>query len=73
MAEGPSKGRRRTAQLPLEGWKPYRPPWYPDRGEYHNPFATDPATIQQGGETYYSAWTKSLAPGELQRLIAESR
>lgn len=56
-----------------EQWKPYRPPWYPERDPNHNPWATDPATYQQGHEPFYATWSKSLAPGELDRLIAESR
>jgi hypothetical protein len=54
-------------------WEPYHPPWYPDRDPHHNPFATDPGTIQSGHETYYATWVRSLAPGELERLIAESK
>lgn len=54
-------------------WTPYVPPWYPNQDPAHNPWATDPATYQQGHETFYSTWVKSLEPGELDRLIAEHR
>lgn len=54
-------------------WEPYRPPWYPIRNRYHNPFATDPETVQAGGRTFYATWVDSLQPGELERLIASSR
>ena len=55
----------------FEPWEPYRPPWY--TGPHLNPWATDPATYQQGHETFYRTWVKSLAPGESERLIAESK
>lgn len=66
----PSKG---SAFTDLEDWEPYRPPWYPNRRRYHNPFAIHPDTVQQGGKTYYSVWEESLAPGELEQLMEASR
>jgi hypothetical protein len=52
-------------------WTPYRPPWYPNQDATHNPWATDPTTIQSGGRTFCDVWMGSLAPGELERLIRE--
>lgn len=57
----------------LAAWEPYRPPWYPEHDPNHNPWSTDPATYQQGHECFYTTWSKSLEPGELQRLIREHR
>lgn len=54
-------------------WAPYRPPWYPNQDPSHNPWATDPATIQAGGRTFYASWMESLKPGELERLVAEHK
>lgn len=59
--------------MPEPEWTPYVPPWYPDRGPDHNPWATDPATIMSGGRTFYATWVEGLEPGELERLIAEHR
>lgn len=54
-----------------EEWTPYIPPWYD--GGVTNPWATDPATYQQGHETFYATWCQTLAPGELERRIKEHR
>jgi hypothetical protein len=52
-------------------WEPYRPPWYP--ADAPDPFLTDPSTMQGGSRTYYSTWVDTLPPGELVRLINETR
>lgn len=48
---------------------PYAPPWYPDHGPSHNPFAV--ATLR--GQRYYELWVNALPKGELMRLIRASR
>lgn len=59
-------------RVTLPPWPgPYRPPWYP--ADAPHPWTADPATMQSGQETYYGTWCKSLAPGELERLIREHR
>ena len=63
----------REALGELASWAPYRPPYYPNQDPAHNPWATDPATIQSGGRTFFQTWMDGLAPGELERLQAESR
>lgn len=50
----------------------YRPPWYPNKDPHHNPFAVM-NTMSGNNKTYYEEWHEKLAPGELQRLIAEYR
>lgn len=57
----------------MNGWRPYRPPWYPGRGPNHNPWATDPNTMQQGHETFYTTWADSLTPSKLLATIEENR
>jgi frataxin-like iron-binding protein CyaY len=51
----------------LESDPIYRPPWYPNQNPEHNPWVAADAS----GETHYQSWLKGLAPGELERLIAE--
>lgn len=49
----------------MEFPEPYRPPWYP----YDNNPWTIVSIMSNNVETNYSKWYKSLAPGELKRLI----
>lgn len=62
-----------TTGADFMGWRPYIPAGYPDRGEYHNPWATDPETIQSGGKTFYRVWLDSLTPDELERYRQKTR
>lgn len=56
--------------MPIDGWIPEQPPWYPNHDPHHNPFAI---ADNMTGKTHYETWTDSLEPGELIRLIAEYR
>lgn len=55
-------------------WQAYVPPWYPDLGPLHNPFAMNGET-GPAAQTIYADWVDELerkrAPGALERLVAE--
>lgn len=51
-------------------WRPEIPPWYPDLGPFHNPFAMNGDT-GSAAQTLYADWCDKIGAEELQRLIRE--
>lgn len=49
---------------------PYKPPWYPIKDHWHNPWAVRDSMT---GKTNYQAWCDSLPKGALTKLIEAHR